>query len=361
MIKGQLNFQGICRYNKGVVILTILSISFISLQLWADPAARFYYSVIFPRIRRVFDALHEFIGFPLFYTALLLIVILPLFFLYRAIKRYRDYRNYLCLINYFLFLLLSFQALWGINYRVNPLEEYDRKVIQLESSVLLFHFEKQTSEVNRLRNMVENIPGRSEVRKMLLEEFSAGNDIFDDLGLIKPSPLSIKYLLAGTFLNFNTAGMYFPFTGECLVDNGLHPLQLPSVAAHEWFHASGVTDEGQCNFLSWLFCSKYAGNVLIKYAGELDVWRDMAFAVKRIDPARYAEIVSLLNDQVRQDIKEIQENSLGFSNKFDFLQRMIYNKYLQSQGVAGGIKSYGKVVNYVLFYLENEKDNPVKD
>lgn len=150
--------------------------------------------------------------------------------------------------------------------------------------------------------------------------------------------------------------MYFPYTGECLVDFGLHSLQLPSVASHEWFHGSGVTDEGHCNFLAWLMCTRYSDNIFLNYAGELDIWRDMAYLVRSINPIFYNEIIQNLNPKVIVELREIQENSQKFSSEFDFIQRTIYNNYLKSQGVSEGVKSYGKVINYVLSYLETEKE-----
>lgn len=359
MIKKQYNIQRWWQHPKELVLFSILLVLLLSILLCiSDEVAYIYFQKVFPLLRSLFDAIHIWIRFPLFYIITVFLIASLFVVIYKVIKRYKNYRSYLNLINYFLFLFCLFQILWGINYKVNPLQHYDDNMIQVDSSVLFFHFKNQTSEVNRLRQLVLHFPDRKEIEKILLKDFKANNAIFEDLKLPKPSPLSIKYLFSGAFLNFNTAGMYFPFTGECLVDIGLHPLQIPPVAAHEWFHGSGVTDEGQCSFLAWLVCARYSDNILVKYAAELDIWKDMAPVVRSISSVRYTETLSILDPLVTADIKEIYENSLKFSNRFDFIQRKIYNNYLKSQGIKEGVRSYGKVVNYVLFYLENENRNP---
>src|SRR5690606_4701486 len=129
-------------------------------------------------------------------------------------------------LNYLFLIMIIFQISWGINYQHNPLQDFDDQYSEADSSLLFSHFQNQTDKINLLRGTFDQFPHKNNIREEILNDFVKTELIFADLGLLKPSPGSIKFLYPGTFLNFNSAGMYFPFTGECLVDFGLHSLQL---------------------------------------------------------------------------------------------------------------------------------------
>ena len=74
----------------------------------------------------------------------------------------------------------------------------------------------------------------------------------------------------GILLRFNSSGVYFPFTGEGHVDNGLHPVSKPFTIAHELGHGYGFGSEDVCNFLGFLACVR-SDNPAIRYAGYLTV------------------------------------------------------------------------------------------
>lgn len=147
----------------------------------------------------------------------------------------------------------------------------------------------------------------------------------------------------GALLRFSTAGVYFPLTGECHIDSGLHPLQIPFVFLHELAHGFGFTDEGSCNFLAFL-AGIESEQPFVRYSAYLGYWRYLAGAYKDYYPDVYAEFRAKLPQAIRKDLDVINETLYKYPDWFPKLRYHAYETYLKAQGISEGIENYNRVI-----------------
>jgi hypothetical protein len=150
----------------------------------------------------------------------------------------------------------------------------------------------------------------------------------------------------GILLRFNTLGVYFPWTGECNIDVGLHPLEKPFVMAHEMAHGYGFTDEGTCNFLAYLACIR-SKNSFIQYAGYFEYFSTLAVNYRKYDREAYTAMMKSLPASVKADWNSIIENHEHYPNIMPKLRHYTYDTYLKVQGISEGIQNYNRVLMLV--------------
>lgn len=250
-------------------------------------------------------------------------------------------------------VVFLFQWFWGFNYGRIPLEE--RMGIQprpLNVSELRDELLAVTTDVLRTRALLQVGPDT-----VVLEQPLAPNSeermrntlqrILLEGDYPTPGQVRVRTMMPkGLLLRFSTAGVYFPFTGEGHVDAGLHHLQRPFVLAHEMSHAYGFGDEGTCNFLAYLACTRY-GDTYLQYIGYLYYWRYVASEYLQMAPSEYEQFKKTLPAGLRADVQAINREMDKYPDILPELRDAAYNTYLKSQGIAEGMKNYDRVVMLV--------------
>jgi hypothetical protein len=165
-------------------------------------------------------------------------------------------------------------------------------------------------------------------------------------GYIAPGKVRVKTLPAGTLLRIKTAGFYLPYTGEAYIDRGLHSIQLPFTQAHEMCHGYGVTDEGACNFIAYL-ATINQGDSTVRYSGVMGYYRYVAGEYRYRFPKAYQSIRDSLPAFIQTDLDEINAQMLKYPDIFPKWRDKIYNKYLTTLHVPGGMASYDRIMDYV--------------
>lgn len=150
----------------------------------------------------------------------------------------------------------------------------------------------------------------------------------------------------GILLRFSTLGVYFPWTGECNIDAGLHPLEKPFVIAHELAHGYGFTDEGTCNFLAYLACVQ-SEDPIIKYAGHFEYFSTLAVNYRKYDREAYTAMMKALPAAVKADWNSIIENNESYPDLIPKLRHYTYDTYLKVQGIQEGVQNYNRVLMLV--------------
>ncbi len=261
-------------------------------------------------------------------------------------------------------IVFLFQWLWGFNYGRIPLEQH-------------LGFEPKPLTINELRDeLLAATADATSLRKQLKEDtdtivaeqqLSPNAETVMRNSLIRqlqemgyPTPGKVRgrtIFPKGTLLRFSTAGVYLPFTGEGHVDAGLHHLQRPFVLAHEMGHAYGFGDEGTCNFLAFLACSR-SDDPYLKYIGHLYYWRYVASEYLSMAPNDYEQFKESLPKGLRADVRAINREMDKYPDILPELRDATYNAYLQSQGIAEGMKNYDRVVMMVAAWRKkNAGDN----
>lgn len=146
------------------------------------------------------------------------------------------------------------------------------------------------------------------------------------------------------------SGLFFPFTGEPLVNPGPRDWQLPFTAAHEAAHLRGWAREDEANFLAfWVL--RDDPNPAMAYSAWGSALLYVASALESAGPEgaqAWSRVVVRLDAAVRED----WTRSFSYWDKFRGPVRQaaqaVNDAYLKSQGQADGIKSYGRMVDLLL-------------
>lgn len=327
-----------------------------------------YSRQLFPYIRRMLDGLLGWSPVPLLY----IFIPLVLFFTVRSIWKDWQIRKKLLARGYTLFLTLIslvgglvffFQVLWGLNYQRLPLQQQlELPKTEVDSVGLEFLWAYSTHMVDSLRRQLAGedttaIAFGPEADELEREVRASVNTFMQGIGLQTYSRTRARLLKpTGILLRFSTSGFYFPFTGECNLDSGLHPLQKPFVMAHEFGHAYGFGDEGECNFLAFL-CTIQSEDPYLQYSGWLALWRYVVRDFRAAFPGRFAEEVDALPRGPLNDWEAIRLQMIRFPDIMPRFRDMAYQAYLKSQGVHEGLRSYNQIVRlaHVWFMQANNK------
>ena len=322
---------------------------------------------IYKVIRLIFDSIHSILPF----SALYILVGLLLLTIYWCIKKWiQSERSFLSKIGQALFSLVSifgwivflFLFLWGFNYSRIPLAKQLKitpRPLKLATVV-----EQLNIRQTKLTELRANIPGANEKTSFL--EASLPQNMEEHLRLGLENQLrQLGYPTTGfprvrvgypkgIIWRFGAIGFYNPFTGECNVDPGVHPVDRPYVLAHELAHAYGFGDEGICNFLAYLTC-KNSNHPFIQYAGIFNYWQYLFYSYRRADPTNFGIYYKNLPESLKTDVRAIEENSALYPDFFPSNFRVAtYDAFLKSQGVKDGFASYNQVVMLVHAW-ENKK------
>ncbi len=244
-------------------------------------------------------------------------------------------------------IVFFFYILWGFNYMRPTMEErLDIEFEKPDTNYIRATFSETIDSLNSLRSKIE----AEDVCSM---EFDT---------IIDPIALSTlkKYLSyigypsayrgvihelwpAGMLLRWSTAGFFLPFVGEGYIDSALPGIQKPFVSMHEMSHVYGVTQEGEANYLAFAAC-KTSPDARVRYSAYLGIYPYIASAARSVDTAMYADIHKRLDKEVMNDFQQIADCLNAYPDIFPDFRDFIYNSYLESQGVKGGIANYSKII-----------------
>jgi hypothetical protein len=244
-------------------------------------------------------------------------------------------------------LYLAFLAVWGLNYRRQPLvEKLQFDAARVSPARALALAEETVEQLNALYTPAHRTPRRppDAIDPELAHAFEATQRAIAP-GIITAVPARPKYsVLDPYFRRAGVAGMTNPYLLETLVASDLLPFERPFVVAHEWSHLAGITDEGEANFAGWLACAR-AGTPH-RYSAWLFLYGELSGHPLTPDGQ---EVLGRLAPGPRGDLAAIRER----------LQRQvsplvagagwrIYDRYLKANRVEHGTASYAQVVRLLL-------------
>jgi hypothetical protein len=226
--------------------------------------------------------------------------------------------------------VIVFELLWGLNYRRDTVverivfdqsrisdaavAEFSQRIVGiLNADVGAAHRERQVNRV-ALAAAFEPVVNR------------LGDDWNVELTLPKFTILQPYYEVAGV------GGQYSPFSFETLLNTSFLRFEVPAALAHEWAHVGGFTDEGDANYISVVACLR-SDDPLIRYSGAFWTYGELPAAQRkrlRLDPRVVADLDASRARFYRHFVPLISD-----------LQWSTYNGYLQTNGVRGGVASYG--------------------
>lgn len=312
-----------------------------------------YSRFLFPIIRYILDYTIGWCPFPFTYLLIFGLVVYLIYRINGFFKMQPEERSIIQVLMSILsgigYVIFLFMFLWGFNYaRVSMEKQIGISSSQMTKASLKEELEISTSELIEARNKLnidggkirwEDHPSNLEVR---LRELVSNK--MKALGYPIPGRVRGRILKPkGILLRISTAGVYNPFSGECNIDQGLHPLQVPFTWAHEFTHGYGITSEAACNFIAYIAC-KESEDPLINYAGHLGYWRYVASNYKSGEREKYALFRQNLPTEITKDLQSIYENGDQYPDILPEIRDFIYGSFLKSQGISDGLQNYSKVV-----------------
>ena len=243
-------------------------------------------------------------------------------------------------------LYLAFLAMWGLNYRREPLTaklDYDAARISPDALASL-----AAESVDRLNAL--HAPAHAAAPWPAFDELPvrlgpAFEQVQRRLGAGRTAVAGRPKatLLSAYFRRAGIDGMLSPFSLEVLVNGTVLPFERPFLVAHEWAHLAGYANEAEANFVGVLIC--LAGDAQSRYNAWLFLSQQL---VRHLSPDARDRVWAGLDDGPRQDLRAIAARLREAVPVVRRNANRIYDRYLRANRVDAGIASYGLVVDLLL-------------
>lgn len=331
----------------GVMVLFRLSPS------WGEA---FYGRIVYPWLRSFIDLFH--LPIAGIYICLTGIVAFIAFLCWQLFDKQMSIRRRLIRfgkmnLGLLSVLLIWFYLFWGYNYsRPDIVVRMNMDSSSPDTTWLFDEIDQVIHSLNELRALPElDYLNELKLMNVLSTEIDV-DKINHELEAVLPEfhyTIKIKpkvhFLIPdGFLLHWSTSGIYWPFTGGSNVDQGVHLIKKPVTVAHELAHAHGLTSEGDCNFVAYLAC-RDSEIPLHQYSAELSylgyLMRD---ALKIKGRAGLQVFYQKMSAALKTDRQRIFDHHERYTDYFPKLRNKVYDTYLKSQGVKGGISSYNYFV-----------------
>ena len=308
---------------------------------------RLFSAGLYPLVQPVLTRLSNLVPFALFDVLLVTVAILTLLWLKGVFVRFRTglWRFLARMTTLVAVLYLAFLAVWGLNYRREPLRRtlgFDQT--RVTRAALRRLADRAVAELNALHpGLPAHWPDWPELRPQLAAAFEraqrqVGPSWRVELGDPKRS------LLNQYFKRTATDGMVNPFSLEVLVNRDVLPFERPFVAAHEWGHLAGRADESEASFVGWLACMH--GPPAARYSAWISLYGAIAGGLPREERAAVGEALA---DGPRRDLRALAERIARQSTPFvRHASQAAYDRFLKANRLEAGVASYGLVVTLLL-------------
>jgi hypothetical protein len=261
-------------------------------------------------------------------------------------------------------LVLLFYVLWGFNYnRISLERQLDLEVQPLDLAVVRAEAEETARALEEARAAIPGATQAALVSDVLPRDLEGSvrgslSKVLTSAGFPVPGRPRVKPLWPGGLLmRLSSSGFYFPYGGEGYIAGNLTAAEKPSVTAHEMAHAYGITDEGAANFLGFLACESSA-DPAVRYSALLSYWEYVFSELVRAEGREAANLAARLPEGVKADMRAAFENWDRYRGPARAAAQAVYERYLKSQGIEEGIKSYDRFVSLVVAWKRREVRRP---
>ena len=240
---------------------------------------------------------------------------------------------------------LIFLAVWGLNYRRQPLTvKLDYVQSRITQEALMAVTQESIARLNNLHPRVASVRWSSlaELPSRMAPAFTR---VQQRLGVVRTAVIAPPKatFLTPYFRRAGIDGMINPFLLEILINETVWPFERPFVVAHEWAHLAGYATESEASFVGWLICLD--GDDQTRYSA----WLMLTSHLLRYSPdAARADMWALMDEGPVSDLRAIAER---LSSTVPIVRRnsnRLYDRYLKANRVEAGLASYGAVVDLVL-------------
>ena len=334
----------------------LLIFIFIVILLFNKPKNEWFYSsyiLIYPIWIDLISNITNFLKLNI--GDLLYLISLPIFFkyLYKS-KTRRDFLSRTAFTSIFIYSF--FYLSWGIHYNKKSInEEYAFSDYQINELVETTDY--YIRKVNNIHKKLSVNPNQKVTLTLSFEEivFDCKKSI-EELKTINISTENLKvnksyFSLLISYLGFN--GYINPFTLEANINSRLPKISYPSTISHEIAHQIGYASENEANYIG-IISNQISKNMEINYSGNLIALQYLLRELYLNNKILYNNKIEKINKGVLKNIDEKAEFSKNYKNKVEPFVKKAYDLFLKKNNQSYGIKSYGLVVNLLIYDYQSK-------
>jgi len=345
------------------VLLILFCISIKWISLYPGLVERYYTYGLYPAIAAIQRFLFGWIPFSvgdLFYAFLIIVLIYRIFGFFRLMIKKQLNRQYFIKalqqgIFFFLFIYVSFNLLWGLNYnRMGIASQLGLKVQRYTLADLDTLTETLKARLNVYAGQAS--PGSRDSIRKKKDLFRESAMLYEEVSKERPflaySPKSVKpsiFSYLGNYLGFQ--GYYNPFSGEAQVNTTIPHFLEPFVTLHEIAHQLGYGKENEANFVAFL-AGRQSRLPVFRYSMYFDMFNYSYGEVARRDTSLAHSLRENLHPTVVRDIREQREFYRRHRNPVENVVSWGYGNFLKANNQPGGKETYNEVVAWLIAYYK---------
>lgn len=342
---------------------TILLTAAIGIKLFSlFPAAveRYYSNGLYPAISRVqrilFGWLPISVGDLLYAIAGIYLLITLIRLIRKLVKRQtgKQYwkRGLIRVAHALLWLYISFNFLWGLNYNrlgiAYQLNISNKTISSEEINALMRTLATRVNHYDSIGRINRNSLAAP---KYLFKEATASyQNMPRSNGYMNYKAASIKtslYSYMGNYMGYT--GYYNPFTGEAQVNTTVPLMIQPFTACHEIGHQLGYAKENEANFAGYL-SAKCSTNPAFLYSVYFELYSYGRPYLYYTDSASLKALDQTLHPDVKRDFREVKEFYRSHENPVEKIIDKLYGQYLKANEQPAGKVTYGQVILWLVAY-----------
>lgn len=287
-----------------------------------------------------------------FYTVGILVLLLyPII----ALVKQKQKKRSILLMEFELiaWLYVWFYLTWGLNYwQSNFYQRTQTPVAEYSTETLLDFADDYVQRLNASYVVVAE-KDEALVHDEIVKTY---HRMSKDMGIHAPfsekfhvktmlyTPIASKVWVTGTM---------GPFFDEFIINGDLLPCEYAFTYAHELSHLLGIAREGEANFYGYLACIS-SEEPTVRFSGYLSLFHYVLRAMRGIGKEEYEAFLK----QVRPEIIELDRQRYEhwrslYSETLGKAQNQVYDYYLKSNQVEGGMKNYTEVIGLLISVKES--------
>ena len=241
-----------------------------------------------------------------------------------------------------LIVVYFFYTSWGLNYFRPPLERSISKELVINEKKVENLAKYFSVQCNKIRKEI-NSKKKNKTDYLILYK-----------NLIESKNEKFKYSNFSIILSYlGIKGYYNPFTNEANVNSEIPDILIPVTIYHELAHKKGFASETDANFIGFL--NAYNNdNIEIQYSASFFAFRYLYHDLYKMNPNIAENIYESLNSEVKKDFLIVSNFWIYYSNRFQKIQKKIFDLFLRTNGQKKGINSYNEVVTLLLFTFDGK-------
>lgn len=252
-----------------------------------------------------------------------------------------------------IFLWVSFDLSWGLNYYRMPFYAYlNLSIEEVEEDKYSRMIEDYILKTNELRGKIDASSQNKERAKKEIVAWIQQDSRWE--GYLSKHRLRLKRPIFSPLVSYTFVSGYFnPFTHEAHVNEGMPLSTYPFTVAHELAHKMGVGFEDECNFIAFLYL-KESEDPWYRYAAYLSVTQYFLRDIRHMNSEAYERLLALFSDKVKLDLQEENEYWEKYASFYGTLSSRFYHFYLLGNNQPEGLARYSQV-SRLLYSWENRK------